>query len=118
MITREVMREAIFKTIKKGSCHISPDIHRACEKAIADEKHDDRHGELVKELVGVMAGTGSEWSRGSGDEAVITTTSKTSVGGTIQVNAYDKPTARLDLHSVPWDAAKRICAILAECRSV
>ncbi len=38
MITREVMREAIFKTIKKGSCHISPDIHRAFEKAIAEEK--------------------------------------------------------------------------------
>ena len=38
MITREVMQEAIFRTIKKGSCHISPDVHRAFEKAIEKEK--------------------------------------------------------------------------------
>jgi tartrate/fumarate subfamily iron-sulfur-dependent hydro-lyase alpha chain len=38
MITRDVLQEAIFKTIKKGSCHISPDVHRAFEKAIEKEK--------------------------------------------------------------------------------
>jgi L(+)-tartrate dehydratase alpha subunit len=37
MITNNVLAEAIFKTIKKGSCHISKDIHTAFEKAIAAE---------------------------------------------------------------------------------
>jgi L(+)-tartrate dehydratase alpha subunit len=38
MIIREVMQEAIFRTIKKSSCHISPDVHTAFEKAIQREQ--------------------------------------------------------------------------------
>jgi len=37
MITEKILQEAIFKTIKKGSCHISPDVRRAFEKAIEKE---------------------------------------------------------------------------------
>lgn len=37
MITEKILQEAIFKTIKKGSCHISPDIRRSFEKAIEKE---------------------------------------------------------------------------------
>lgn len=38
MITRSVLQEAIFNTIKKSSCHISPDIYSAFERAIEAEK--------------------------------------------------------------------------------
>ena len=87
-----------------------------CDKAIADVAQDDRHEKLVAELIKDMAGTGSPWPQGS-NEAVITMTSKTPIGGTIHVQAWDQPSAQMDLRSVPWNAAKRICAILAECRS-
>ena len=38
MIKREVQEDAIFKTIKKSSCHISPDVYSAFERAIKAEK--------------------------------------------------------------------------------
>jgi L(+)-tartrate dehydratase alpha subunit len=38
MITKKILEETFFKTIKKSSCHISKDIHSAFEKAIATEK--------------------------------------------------------------------------------
>jgi L(+)-tartrate dehydratase alpha subunit len=37
MIAGEILQETIFKTIKKSSCHISPDVHDAFEKAIQNE---------------------------------------------------------------------------------
>ena len=38
MISKEVLEETIFNTIKQSSCCISPDVHGAFEKAIATEK--------------------------------------------------------------------------------
>lgn len=38
MITKKVLEDAIFKTIKKSSCRISPDIHSAFEGAVKAEK--------------------------------------------------------------------------------
>ena len=38
MIRQEVLEEAIFKTIKKSSCHIPPDVHSAFKRAIKAEK--------------------------------------------------------------------------------
>lgn len=38
MITKKVMEEAIFRTIKKSSCEISPDVHASFERAIKDEQ--------------------------------------------------------------------------------
>ena len=38
MITQKVLEDAIFGTIKKSSCHISPDIYSAFERAIKAEK--------------------------------------------------------------------------------
>ena len=38
MITQKVLEDAVFKTIKKSSCHISPDVHLAFERAIKAEK--------------------------------------------------------------------------------
>lgn len=38
MISEKVLEKAVFNTIKKGSCHIAPDIHDAFEKAIKNEK--------------------------------------------------------------------------------
>ena len=40
MITKKVMEEAIFRTIKKSSCQISPDVHNAFERAIKTERAD------------------------------------------------------------------------------
>jgi len=38
MIKREVLEESVFKTIKKSSCCIPPDVHEAFQKAIKAEK--------------------------------------------------------------------------------
>ena len=38
MINKKTMENAIFRTIKKSSCQISPDIHTAFEKAITREQ--------------------------------------------------------------------------------
>ncbi len=38
MISKKIIAETIFKTIRKGSCQISPDVHAAFERAIAKEK--------------------------------------------------------------------------------
>jgi len=38
MITQKVLEDAIFKTIKKSACHISPDVYSAFERAIKAEK--------------------------------------------------------------------------------
>ena len=38
MITRKVLEDAIFVTIKKSSCVIPPDVHSAFEKAIRSER--------------------------------------------------------------------------------
>ena len=38
MITKKVMEEAIFRTIKKSSCEISPDVRASFERAIKDEQ--------------------------------------------------------------------------------
>jgi len=40
MITRKAMERAIFKTIKKSSCNISPDVRSAFERAIQVEKSE------------------------------------------------------------------------------
>ena len=40
MISTAALRNAIFGTIKKSSCRISPDVHAAFEKAIKDEVSD------------------------------------------------------------------------------
>jgi len=39
MIKREALEDAIFRTIKKSSCHISPDVYSAFERAIKAEKY-------------------------------------------------------------------------------
>ena len=38
MIAKKTLEDALFQTIKKSSCHISPDVHAAFEKAIREEK--------------------------------------------------------------------------------
>jgi len=38
MITQEVLERVIFRTIKKSSCHLSPDVYSAFERAIKAEK--------------------------------------------------------------------------------
>ncbi|MCK4795305.1 MAG: fumarate hydratase, partial [Desulfobacteraceae bacterium] len=38
MVTQKVLEDAVFKTIKKSSCHISPDVYSAFEGAIKAEK--------------------------------------------------------------------------------
>ncbi len=38
MITKKTLENAIFNTIKKSSCQISPDIHSAFERAIGSEQ--------------------------------------------------------------------------------
>ena len=40
MITKKVMEEAIFRTIKKSSCEISPDVHASFKRAMQDEQAD------------------------------------------------------------------------------
>jgi L(+)-tartrate dehydratase alpha subunit len=38
MISQKTLEDAVFQTIKKSSCHISPDVRAAFERAIREEK--------------------------------------------------------------------------------
>jgi L(+)-tartrate dehydratase alpha subunit len=50
VITQKVLEDAIFKTIKKSSCHIPPDIYSAFKKAIEAEKSAVSKGALEATL--------------------------------------------------------------------
>ena len=50
MISKKVLEEAIFRTIKKSSCQISPDVHSAFEEAIQGEASGVARQALTKTL--------------------------------------------------------------------
>ncbi len=40
MISKEVLEDVIYKTIKRGSTCISPDVHKAFEEAVSKETQE------------------------------------------------------------------------------